>query len=329
MKEIVSEKQIQNFLKEHLSLIQPGLKLADTEVLVPNNHGSPGKIDIYARDTDGYHVLIELKTNRHSSREALQQSAKYVHLFSEQNGIARARLRSVILSTDWNELIAPFTELKRTWPCELIGYNFKISSDGYPMNFEVIMPLPFVPSVDMSPYHFIVLVSDNQAVESKLKSSNAAIRRLGLNDYAVFIFQRNHLFVTDAMEYLLYFVIQTIPDSLKETIARVTHTTIENDGTPSKFGRWEYAVFSLIAEGHMRDEVENGYPSALVRLVSKYKFLRAHKYGRFNLISGAWTDEDLLLESIRCAYADHESDQPPPRNLIEIAQQVHRWDADL
>lgn len=130
MREMVSEKQIRNFLKEHLSLIRPGLKLVDTEVIVPNAHGSPGKIDILARDTDGYHVLIELKANRHSSREAMQQSAKYVHLFAEQSGIARARLRSVILSTDWNELIAPFTELKRAWPCELIGYSFKISPDA-------------------------------------------------------------------------------------------------------------------------------------------------------------------------------------------------------
>lgn len=326
---MASEKQIQNFLKEHLSLIQPGLKLVNANVLVPNDHGSPGRIDILARDTDGYYVLIELKTNRHSSREAMQQSAKYVYLFAEQNGIARARLRSVILSTDWNELIAPFTELKRTWPCELIGYSFKISPDGCAMNFEVVTPLPFLPSVDMSPYHFILLASDTQAVESKLKSSNTVMNGIGLNDYVIFILQRNHLFVSGIMEYLLYFILQTIPDSLRDTIAQVAHTTIESDGTPSKFGRWEYAVFSLIAEGHMRDEVESGHPSALVRLVSKYKFLRAHKYGRFNRVLGVWTDEDLLLESIRCTYADPESDQPPPRNLLEIAQQVHRWDADL
>lgn len=326
---MASETQIQTILKDHLNLIQPGLKLVDINVPVPNAHGSYGKLDILARDTEGYHVIIELKVNRKSSREGMQELAKYIHIYVAQNGISRARIRTVMLSTDWHELIAPFTELKPLWPCDLTGYRFEISSDGYPVNFEIVAPLPFVPHIDISPYHLIVLAKSDQAVEQKLKSVNATMEAIGLLDYVVFIFQREHLFVSGKTEYLLYFLIQTIQNSLVDAIARAMHTTIEPDGTPTKFGRWEYAVWSLLTNGHMRDEFESGNPSALVKMVSKYKFIKTYKYGRFDCVLGAWTDEDLLLESIRCAYADRESDQPPPRNLLEIAQQIHRWDADL
>lgn len=152
---------------------------------------------------------------------------------------------------------------------------------------------------------------------------------VGVRDYAVFIFTREHMFEPGETEYMLYFVVQTITPDLVDAIAYETETTIEADGTPTKFGQWEYAVFSLLANGHLRDDVDSGFAGTLVKMTMKYQLAEARKYGRLKLVPQAWTDDRLLREAIRCAYAGSEPDHPSPPDLLGKAQQHHRWDFDL
>ncbi len=319
---MTSEPEVLRFLKDNLHLIEPGLVLVSTNAHVRDPAGSDGYIDILARDARGYHVIIELKRNRNAAREGLQELAKYTRLLAENAGLPQTRMRAIIVSSDWHELHAAFAELKAIFPVRLEGYRYSIGPDSVPCNFEPILPRPPTDPMSLSPRHFVLVCQTEPDAEEELRRINTKLSAVGVADYVVFVFDR-------LMDYVLYCVIQHVTPALFDRVAAATDTGVESDGTPTKFGNWEYAVFFLIAEGHTRDEVDNAFAPVLANFVLKYPLCEVRKYGRFEHAFDAWSDKDLVLEAIRCAYADEATDQPAPQHLLEAVYRHHMWDIDL
>lgn len=324
-----NEAQVRDFFKDRLDLLEPDLTLVDVEAHVRDPNGSDGFVDILALDKRDYLVLIEVKRIRNAAREGLQELAKYAWLIAEQSGLSMTRLRCMVVSNDWHELHAAFSALEGTFPCKLTGYRYTLAAEGVPENIELVKPRPPVAAMSLCPNHFIVRVDSRKAIERKVRSANAVFKSVGIDDYAVFVFEREHMFELGKSEYLLYFVIQTITPDLTKAIAHEAETTIEADGTSTKFGQWEYAVFSLLANGHVRDDIDSGFAGTLVKMTMKYGLVEARKYGRLKQVPVAWTDDRLLREAIRCAYSDSKTDHPSPPDLLKNAQQHHEWDYDL
>lgn len=99
---------LRDFLAEHLELIEPGLSLIGTEYRLANAQGASGSIDLLARDSAGDLVVIELKRHDQSARQALHELEKCVGLLAADRGIRVDRLRCILLSTTWHELLVPF-----------------------------------------------------------------------------------------------------------------------------------------------------------------------------------------------------------------------------
>jgi len=320
-----NERQLQEYLRDRLHLIEPGLSLLEPEFVLPNDRGSSGRVDLLARDQNGMHVLIELKGSRASSREAIQELGKYVHLLAESAALPRVRIRCIILSADWSELHAPFTELVATFPCNLVGYRFSIDNDGFPCSFERVEPRSFNPSVDLSPNHFIILTHSARERDQCLKNAGSLFSSVDLLDFLVFIFE-SHSPLAGEAEYILYFVLQYVAEHIAAVLARATQTSVEVDGSPTLFGNWENAAFYMIASGHGRDDVDPANPGTLLSYERRYPLWAIRKYGRFGRLPGVWTDRDLILETIRCAYGDPETDAPPSPKVLEVARAIHEWD---
>ena len=75
----------------------------------PNELGTRGFIDLFARDTHGHFVLIELKRSASSSRDAIHEVLKYVEGVKAYLGARDHEIRVFIVSTDWTELLVPFS----------------------------------------------------------------------------------------------------------------------------------------------------------------------------------------------------------------------------
>ncbi|MGW0504376.1 endonuclease NucS domain-containing protein [Micromonospora sp. NPDC003241] len=138
----MSEKDIRDQLAKQLQLIEPGLMFVATNYPLPSDVGSRGLIDILARDATGCFVIIELKRSDSTAREALHELAKYVELFQRAKGLGLADVRTVIVSTTWRELLAPFSQAAREWSVSLRGYRLALDSDGVtPTAAQELRPL--------------------------------------------------------------------------------------------------------------------------------------------------------------------------------------------
>ncbi|WP_406422439.1 endonuclease NucS domain-containing protein [Streptomyces sp. NBC_00842] len=149
------EEQLRDELSHSLSLIEQGLRLIGTEYPVPNANGTRGRIDILARDAHGSWVVIELKRADGTARQALHEVTKYTELLREELGIRQDRIRAVIVSTTWRELLTPVSNMVRDWSHDLRGYALHLDSDGKPARAERVTFLPEPVAPRVTPHHFI------------------------------------------------------------------------------------------------------------------------------------------------------------------------------
>jgi len=319
---MISELDVQTYLKANLEVLEPGLTLCGVDVHVRDDQASDGRIDILARDVRGYHVVIELKRHRSAAREGLQELAKYVRLLAEQSGLSISRMRCFIVSPDWNALHAPFATLKPVFPCSLMGYTYTIGSDGIPRNFEPVLARKPASVLSLAARHFMIAVEGDEAAEAELQRATTVFAKVGIEDYVTFVFDRR-------LDYLLYYVIQAIAPELFRCIALEADTTLEYDGTSTEYGQWEYAVFSLLVRGNKGYEVADGSPVALAKFALRYPLIEVRKFGRLERIANVWSDKDILLEVVRSVYGDPDSDQPPPPDLFRLVREHHQWDIDF
>lgn len=157
----MSENEIRDQLATRLGFIEPGLALVAKNYPLPNAAGSRGFCDILARDATGCFVIIELKRSDSTAREALHELAKYVELFQREKGLGPADVRTVIVSTAWRELRAPFSQAAREWSVNLRGYLLALDSDGVtPTAVQEISPLDEGLLIAPTPVHLLVQTRD-------------------------------------------------------------------------------------------------------------------------------------------------------------------------
>jgi len=84
--ELMDEAEIRDVLASHPDLIEPGLRV----VRVEKRMGRSGYADIYAVDSEGRHVIIEVKRVT-AGREAVEQLKRYVDTWRRENPGAPVR----------------------------------------------------------------------------------------------------------------------------------------------------------------------------------------------------------------------------------------------
>lgn len=156
------EKDLREQLAQRLAVIEPGLHLVETEYSISNAEGTRGRIDILARDGHSSWVVIELKRADGSAGRALHEVTKYTELLGREMGLRPDRIRAVIVSTTWKELLVPVSNMARGSPHDLRGYHLILGKDGELVRADrvALLPAPTVPRV--TPVHFIYFFDSPQ-----------------------------------------------------------------------------------------------------------------------------------------------------------------------
>lgn len=136
----MNESTLRDFIASHLELLEEGLILRGTETHLPNLEGSAGRMDIYARDRFGHHVVIEIKSSDKAAREALHEMEKYASLLKRSYGLQDRDLRFILVSTAWRELRIPFSAFIKKFPFPVSGYQATFGPDGKLRLDEVQLP---------------------------------------------------------------------------------------------------------------------------------------------------------------------------------------------
>ena len=171
-----NESALRDQIAQHLTDLEDGLELITTEYSLQSLDGAGGRIDILAKDSCGQTVIIEIKRSNETARQALHELSKYITLIQEQEGQARGELRCLLVSTDWHELLVPFSYFHTLADVDVEGKRLIVGQDDK-ISYEDIAPLEvrdlpmFSPEFDLFLYdatadceEHVTLMDQRQAV---------------------------------------------------------------------------------------------------------------------------------------------------------------------
>jgi len=179
------ENEIRDYISNNLQVIDPSLKLIEIEYYLKNSSASSGFIDILAQDDYNQFVVIEIKRSNSASRSASNEILKYLSLLKRNYGINDSDVRFILISTVWDELIEPFSEL---------FFQSKISIEGYHIDWKdnkveairKVEPRKKVNTRSFSPVQMVYLYKhQNETFEKGVESLKNNISGIGIKNYVI------------------------------------------------------------------------------------------------------------------------------------------------
>jgi RecB family endonuclease NucS len=97
-------------LATNLGLLEPGLEPEKQEFHLVNTNGADGYIDIYARDRQRNHVIIEVKLRESATRSGPGEVLNYANLLRNgKSRVPKEYIRIIFASATWHSLLTPVT----------------------------------------------------------------------------------------------------------------------------------------------------------------------------------------------------------------------------
>ncbi|MDE1493154.1 endonuclease NucS domain-containing protein [Xenorhabdus bovienii] len=97
---MIKENELRDLVCEKISILGNDLIFLNKEQYIPNTLGTRGFIDIYAKDKDNNHVLIELKRSNQAVRQAMHEVIKYAEGVKSHFGANDDEIKLIIASTE-------------------------------------------------------------------------------------------------------------------------------------------------------------------------------------------------------------------------------------
>jgi hypothetical protein len=267
MKEL-DEAELRDYLADHLDMVEAGLTLLKTEFLVPNAYGAKGFIDIFARDSLGNVVMIELKRSDASSRTALHELHKYIALLRAEHGLEAHSLRCMICSTEWLELLVPFSEFARSVSYSVDGLRLHLRDDGLPDRIERVEPVGTPPELmlcreaAMLFYEHLDEGSRAAAVEQMVHRA----KQLGIVDYCLVLASKVANASRGVATHAIYVTIAKLSKEQKATLKAMPEFPLSTYLEGDRKWAYEQAAIECLVRGLHRDQFEIGYPEKLSEL---------------------------------------------------------------
>lgn len=171
-----TEGEIRDHLAADLSILGQGeLVLVETEYHLRNPNGADGFIDILANDEEGNLVVIELKKSNSVARQALHELIKYTSLLRLNHGGDGISVRCIWVSTEWHELISPFSAFVPGFEYDVTGVSLVVDDSGAPVSASPVELIEAAPAVDPCPHHFVFGYEKNSTRDASISQIENAL----------------------------------------------------------------------------------------------------------------------------------------------------------
>lgn len=302
----MTEAEMRDYLAKHLDILGPNLQLiGKPEFRLVNPNGSDGRIDLFARDTFySVFVPIELKKSSQTARQAIHEVFKYVALLCVQEGISSDNVRPIVASTDWGELITPFSEFARAVHYQVRGLQIHADSSGIPIRTTEIKLLSPQEGISFCPEHLILLYQTPERRENHLKLIEEQITKFEFNNCLVVV-QDYEGPLTIPYPCALYFATAALSlercARMDEQMGEEFEWEFDEDDLESR--RWKYESKlisdwgeSLYILGRPPDDLEAGDPLKLSHYLAQgnWRNKRLLRYGNQIQNSEIHLDTDLI-----------------------------------
>jgi hypothetical protein len=180
------EDELRDLLAQQLSRLEPGLVLIQKEQYVPNELGTRGFIDLFARDAQGHFVLIEIKRSAASSREAIHEVLKYVEGVKAHLGARDHEIRVFIVATDWTELLIPFSRFVADSTISVRGIKISVGSRKRIRTAD-ISPVGTSRGRLLAPWHELNFYKSEEDLKRGLREYERSCNTKGISDFVLVI----------------------------------------------------------------------------------------------------------------------------------------------
>lgn len=187
----MDEAFVRDEIAKNISSLELGLELLDIEKYLPSEMGTRSFIDILAKDKSNKWVIIEVKKADASSRQAIHEIYKYVEAVKEYLGARDDEIRAIIASTEWRELLVPFSRFVEDTKISVSGLRITISDE---LISEKVSPIPINGGRVLSPWHELNLYVDKKNLEKGILSYQNSCKKKGLNDFIIVVLEAHEDF---------------------------------------------------------------------------------------------------------------------------------------
>ncbi|NWJ97621.1 MAG: DUF91 domain-containing protein [Chloroflexi bacterium] len=283
------EAAIRDYLASHLEFISDDLTFLKKEQYLENELGSPGFIDILAEDEEGNFVIIELKRTKKSSRETLQELLKYANLLRQKYKVRPSEIRLIVISTNWNELLAPFSEAYNQFKYPLEGYKIFLDDKNIPVCKERVESVEDLSIVNISPNHFWFACDKFSDLSNIISCIRVNLKQIGITDFVIIPFKTENQ--NAPYPYFAYLVFQRYHENYYYNININSPELVENikpykldkveDGQ-ERIRSYELAILGLLTHKVEAEDVGDSNPDIFANfLYNKKIFSNIVKEGFF------------------------------------------------
>lgn len=297
------ESAIRDWLAINLNFLERGLRLIKKEQFLPNDEGAAGFVDIFAQDSQGRTVVIEIKRAESAAREAITELAKYAALLRISRKLRKSEIRFIIVSTVWNQLTIPFSEWADSTDYNVLGFQVTANSDGSLTSKVAIEPIQLGAGRTICRRQFAQYYKDDAACDAAEPFFSKMSTACGIQDYLLFRVKVNEENVYGATRALIYaqqkhdkeFYVTRLQKRLnKEEFEELVNYTEDLDHDDEID---ELADHLPHFDGIPRETAEICYPEKVVDRLSRgvWEKLSVKRWGIF-VLDERLTDETLWFE---------------------------------
>lgn len=305
----MKESALRDMIAKDICKLKPGLTLLQKEQFIPNKHGTKGFIDLYAKDENNRHVLIELKRSVAASRQALHEVSKYIEGVKQYLGAKDAEIVVIIASTDWSELLVPFSYFAEKVSVSVEGVEIILDESSDLFHCERKIPLPVEQGRYFAPWHNVYLYRSHEMLVAGIESIISSYASKGISDYVIVSFRKiaadGALDQSSQYQFLAYTatqlfrveecmsIIEADEDMLVD--AKETIQNLDEEETLS----YLHECIEILAPSPKYDSHEIGYPAKFCSIIEHghYEVIELYRFGLFE--RNALLSDDVILSELR------------------------------
>jgi hypothetical protein len=211
---VLSEAEIRNQLANRLTILEAGLVFIAKEHPLPNTLGSKGYIDILAKDRFGNRVIVEVKRSNTTARQAIHEILKYAALLVANEGLSPSKVRCMIVSTEWHELLVPFAEFLNVAEIQAEGFRLRVNGGSVEGAERIEVPRLSDP-VSLFRQHGAYFFQSAVARDASLTTLQSALNDSGADSFVLIALNFDGSNPAVTYPYCAYFVPIAIRNDVK------------------------------------------------------------------------------------------------------------------
>lgn len=302
----MKEPELRDLIAKDIRRLKPGLTLLQKEQYIPNRHGTKSFIDLYAKDERNRHVLVELKRSTAASRQALHEVSKYIEGIKQHLGAKDSEIVVIIASTDWSELLVPFSYFAEEASVCVEGVDIQVDEGENTFRCVPKLPLPIEQGRSFAPWHNIYLYHNSNSFQKGFDSITHSYSSKDVHDYVIVGFRERS--ADDTADQLSYpFIAYTATQLLStEACMRIlsadadilayAEEILQDPDEEDPLARLHECI-EMLKPSPICDSRGIGYPAKFCGIIGNehYEIFGLYRFGKFQR-NALLTDEMILSE---------------------------------